>query len=75
MGLRAAGLDDVQVVSRMVYEPEQVKAIVATDFADAGLPPGAWDRYLPAIAGMVASITVTGRKPRASCGCGAGPCC
>jgi ubiquinone/menaquinone biosynthesis C-methylase UbiE len=68
-GLRAAGLVDLEVVSRYVYTAEQVRAIVDTDFAAAGLDGTPWEARLGELEGKVASVTVRGRKPRA------GGCC
>ncbi len=72
-GLRAVGFADVQIVSRLVYTAEQIRAVIATDFADAGLDPAAWDSIVGELEGKVASVTVTGRKPVASTCCGG--CC
>jgi ubiquinone/menaquinone biosynthesis C-methylase UbiE len=74
-GLRDAGLVDVAVVSRLVYDPEQIRALVETDFADAGLEPTLWNSLIGQVSGKVASVTVTGRKPEAAgCGCAPGCC-
>jgi hypothetical protein len=59
-GLRAAGLTDVRVVDRLVYEPRQVVEMVANDFPDIDRP--LIDRALPFVEGKVASIRVTGRR-------------
>ncbi|MBI3071895.1 MAG: arsenite methyltransferase [Deltaproteobacteria bacterium] len=59
-GLRAAGLTDVRVVDRLVYEPRQVVAMVVNDFPD--LDQSLVDRALPFIENKVASLRVTGRK-------------
>jgi arsenite methyltransferase len=73
-GLRAAGFTDVKVVSRLVYDAEQIRGIIETDFTDAGLDPKAWDATIATLAGKVASVTVVGRKPQASGCCGSGCC-
>jgi arsenite methyltransferase len=67
-GLRAAGLVDVEVTERLVYDAEQIRGIVASDLdnlgGDASLS-ALLDRHLPALAGKVWSAKITGRKPRA----------
>ena len=69
-GLRDAGLEDVEVVGRFVYDPEQVLALVESDmpgFAERlqtmGITREQIDSVLPTLAGKVASIKVTGRRP------------
>ncbi len=70
-GLRDAGLQDVQVVARLTYDAAQIRALIESDFADAGIDAAQWEALLAQVDGKVASITVTGRKetaPRACCG-------
>lgn len=74
-GMQAAGLEDVRVVARYDYTAEEVRALIATDFTDAGLQPGAWADKLGEVEGKVASITVTARKPLESTGSCCGGCC
>ena len=69
-GLRDAGLEDIEVVGRFVYDPEQVLALVESDmpgFAERldtmGITREQIDAVLPTLAGKVASIKVTGRRP------------
>jgi arsenite methyltransferase len=64
-GLRDAGLVDVQVEERLVYEPEQVRAIVENDLGDPGLDPALIDKALVEVKGKVWSAKVVGRKPAA----------
>ena len=73
-GLREAGFADVKVVSRMVYEADQIRGIIETDFTDAGLDPKAWDGVIATLDGKVASITVVGRKPEGGSCCSSGCC-
>jgi len=64
-GLRDAGLTDIEVTDRLVYDADQMRAL-----ADSGelplpdcLPEGFLESALGALAGKVQSIKVTGRKP------------
>jgi len=70
-GLRKAGLSDVAVNDRLVYDREQLAALLVSDIAgdDApccggkGLPREKIDAAIEEIAGKVASVRVVGRKP------------
>jgi arsenite methyltransferase len=69
-GLRDAGLTDIEVVGRMVYDPDQVLALVESDmpgFAEKlktlGITHEQIAAVLPTLEGKVASIKVTGRLP------------
>lgn len=69
-GLRDAGLTDIEVVGRMVYDPDQVLALVESDmpgFAEKlktlGITHEQIAAVLPSLEGKVASIKVTGRLP------------
>jgi len=62
-GLRAAGLHDVVVRERQVYEPSQLRGMIAGDLETAGLDAGALDGVLDQLTGQVASIRVEGRRP------------
>jgi len=69
-GLKDAGLTDIEVVGRMVYDPDQVLALVESDmpgFAeklkDMGITREQIAAVLPTLEGKVASIKVTGRLP------------
>lgn len=70
-GLRAAGLADVAVNDRLVYDRAQLAALLASDAAEGegsccggkGIPAETIDAALDEIAGMVASVRVVGRKP------------
>jgi SAM-dependent methyltransferase len=63
-GLLAAGLVDVEVDERQVYDLDQIRAIVGSDLSAAGLAAGDLDRLLPLVEGKVASVRFRGRKPR-----------
>jgi arsenite methyltransferase len=68
-GLRAAGLADVAVKDRLVYESSQLVALVDSELegscccGSAGQPKDQIKRVIDALAGKVASIRVVGRKP------------
>ncbi|MDH5567537.1 MAG: arsenite methyltransferase [Myxococcales bacterium] len=62
-GLRKAGLEEVEVEDRLVYEPEQIRAIAETDLADLGLDPKLVERALDAAKGKISSAKFSGRKP------------
>jgi SAM-dependent methyltransferase len=70
-GLRKAGLVDVAVNDRLVYDRGQLGALLVSEIEgdDAeccggkGLPREKLDEAIEAIAGMVASVRVVGRKP------------
>ena len=62
-GLRDAGLADVEVTERMVYEREQLESMLKTD---AGCGCDELEKLAPAIgavAGQVWSARIVGRKP------------
>ena len=68
-GLRAAGLVDVAVRDRLVYDKEQLGALLGADeggsccCGSSGMPKMAILRMANELAGKVASIRVVGRKP------------
>ncbi|MFH0902242.1 MAG: arsenite methyltransferase [Pseudomonadota bacterium] len=68
-GLRKAGLVDVAVRDRLVYDASQLEALLDTDTAGScccgseALPEAQLERIVEALAGKVASIRVVGRKP------------
>ncbi len=70
-GLRKAGLEDVEVRDRLVYEPEQVRAIAESDLANLGLDSKLVERALDEAKGKICSAKFSGRKP-ASAGPGRG---
>ncbi|MHC4471900.1 MAG: methyltransferase domain-containing protein [Planctomycetota bacterium] len=61
-GLEAAGLREVGVTGRLVYEAEQLKAIVASDLEAFGVEPGLIEAGVVQAAGKVWSAKFTGRK-------------
>jgi SAM-dependent methyltransferase len=70
-GLRAAGLADVAVKDRLVYDRDQLGALLASDAAEGdgaccggtGIPREKIAAAIDEIAGKVASVRVVGRKP------------
>ena len=62
-GLRTAGLEDVRIAERQVYEVAQIRGIVANDLDWAGLDPSTLEGELDALEGKVASVRITGRRP------------
>jgi arsenite methyltransferase len=78
VGLHRVGMQDVQVASRVDYTAEQIRAMVMNDFELFGADGTDLVEAFAGMAGKVASITVTGRKPLArkgSCCGGGGSCC
>ena len=61
-GLEAAGLVDVQVSERLVYDADQLSDLVGSDLEWAGLEPDALEGAIADAAGKVASVRVSGRK-------------
>jgi arsenite methyltransferase len=64
-GLRQAGLVDVAVTDRLVYDRAQIEAMVAQDLSSLGLDPDLVRRGLAEIEGEVQSVKVVGRRPTA----------
>ena len=62
-GLEAAGLIDVAVAERMIYDAEQLRAIVGSDLAAFGFDLATMPDRFNALAGKVWSARFTGRKP------------
>jgi len=63
-GLREAGLVDVEVSEQIVYEPEQVRAIVENDLTDLGLDPQDTEKALVESRAKLRSVRFVGRKPQ-----------
>ncbi|MBN2573409.1 MAG: arsenite methyltransferase [Deltaproteobacteria bacterium] len=69
-GLRAAGLVEVEVKDRLVYDTEQIAALIGSEFPEAGAACCAGTVALLAkhwasrLQGKVASVKVAARKPR-----------
>ncbi|MEM1181894.1 MAG: methyltransferase domain-containing protein [Acidobacteriota bacterium] len=62
-GLEAAGLVDVEVFDRQVYDADQLRAMVASDLQDLGVEAPELEEAVARAAGRVASVRVTGRRP------------
>jgi ubiquinone/menaquinone biosynthesis C-methylase UbiE len=69
-GLRQAGLVEVKVKDRLVYDAEQIAAFIGSELQDGGngccgASVGTLaKRWAPRLAGKVASVKVAARKPR-----------
>ncbi len=61
-GLEAAGLEDVEVSERLVYDAAQLRGIVGSDLESFGLSPDLLDAGLEALEGKVWSARFGGRK-------------
>lgn len=61
-GLEAAGLADVAVAERQVYDADQLRGMIASDLEWAGNDPAALDEVLGQITGKVASVRLVGRR-------------
>jgi len=64
-GLRDAGLADVEVGERLVYEAAQVRAIIESDLADLLADSELIEKGLAAVEGKVWSARFVARKPEA----------
>jgi SAM-dependent methyltransferase len=70
-GLRQAGLADVEVKERLVYDIAQIEAFIGSELSDAGgccgtAPVGDLAKeWAPKLQGKVASVKVAATKPRA----------
>jgi len=62
-GLVAAGLTDVRVTERLVYDLPSLRAMVASDLVSRGLNPDRLEAALAGAQGKVASVKVVGRRP------------
>jgi SAM-dependent methyltransferase len=62
-GLRAAGLEDVEVTDRLVYDASQLRAILCEDIPGLDLSTDMIDSLLEEYAGTVWSAKFSGRKP------------
>jgi SAM-dependent methyltransferase len=61
-GLQAAGLVDVEVIDRVVYEPSQLRAILTDDIPGLDLDTAQIDSLLEEYAGTVWSAKFVGRR-------------
>ncbi len=64
-GLEAAGLEQVEVSERIVYNAEQIRGIVGSDLESFGLSPEILDAGLESLEGKVWSARFGGKKPAA----------
>jgi arsenite methyltransferase len=62
-GLRGAGLEEVKVTERMVYDASQLRAILCEDIPGLDLDAAQIDGLLEEYAGTVWSAKFSGRKP------------
>ena len=62
-GLRAAGLEDVEVADRLVYDASQLRAILCEDIPGLDLSGDQIDALLEQYAGTAWSARFTARKP------------
>ena len=62
-GLRSAGLEDVEVTERIVYEASQLRAILAEDIPGLDISAAQIENLLEEYAGTVWSAKFSGRKP------------
>ncbi|MEN8163768.1 MAG: arsenite methyltransferase [Acidobacteriota bacterium] len=61
-GLATAGLDELEVTERLVYDEAQIRAMVGGDLAALGVPADLLDAQLGRVVGKVWSAKITGRK-------------
>ncbi len=62
-GLRDAGLEEVEVTERLVYDASQLRAILSDDIPGMDLDAAQIDSLLEEYAGTVWSAKFIGRKP------------
>ena len=62
-GLEAAGLGDIEIAERKVYDAHELKALAASDLEDLGIEAPELEDAISRAAGQVASVRVTGRLP------------
>jgi arsenite methyltransferase len=63
-GLRAAGLDEIEVDERLVYTADQLRGLVASDLANLDLDPESLAAASTEIEGNIWSARIRGRRPR-----------
>ena len=64
--LTAAGLEDVRVVDRVVYDAGTIASVVREDAPDIPLPSDTVDEMARSIEGQIQSVRIVGRKPGAA---------
>ena len=62
-GLQAAGLTDVRVSERLVYDADAVRGLIGSDLEWAGEGLASVSACLPDLEGKVASVRLSGRRP------------
>jgi len=62
-GLRAAGLAEIRVSERLVYENVQIREALGSDLAWTGESSERVETEIPDLEGKVASVRISGRKP------------
>ena len=62
-GLSAAGLVEIEVGERIVYDSDQICGLVESDLKSFGIDPTAVAGAFAALEGKVQSIRISGRKP------------
>lgn len=72
-GLLRVGLDDIEILDRLVYDAAQLAALIGSELSDAGgsgccgggqgVDPDLARRWAGELAGKVASIAIRARKP------------
>jgi ubiquinone/menaquinone biosynthesis C-methylase UbiE len=61
-GLRSAGLSEIEVTERSVYDEAQLMGMVGTDLEALGVPKDLLDAQIPAVVGKVWSAKICGAK-------------
>ncbi len=61
-GLTIAGLGDLEVTERLVYDEAQIRGMVGSELAALGIPADLLDAQLGRVVGKVWSAKITGRK-------------
>lgn len=62
-GLSTAGLIDLEVTERFVYDEAQIRGMVGSDLAALGVPASLLDSHLGNVVGKIWSAKVTGKMP------------
>ncbi len=61
-GLEAAGLNNLEVTERSVYDESQLKGMVGTDLEALGVPADLLNEQIPAVVGKIWSAKITGTR-------------
>ncbi len=62
-GMRAAGLVDIEVKERLVYDADQLRTIIGDDIGSFGISEELLAKALPLVVGKVWSAKIAGRRP------------